>query len=297
MFSRQIMIKVLMSLCLAAAVLTSVIVSNSTVSAKEPLGRTWSAGQYVSMDEVDHSVYDQLLQKYVDQNGMVNYSAWHASAADRKSLQQYLLRLSQASPGVKSSRAGQLSFWINAYNAVTIEGIMQVYPTTSIRNHTPKLAGYNIWTDLPLLVGGKPHSLEAIEHQILRKMNEPRIHFAIVCASVGCPRLLSEAYTAERLEDQLVLNTTDFFSRSQNFRVNKSGNIQVSAILDWFGKDFGETHQAQFTTLQRYLPKNAQQLAVSPRTRVEFLEYNWSLNEQRVARTTGGAAKKGSGQR
>ena len=126
-------------------------------------------------------------------DGMVNYAAWRGTDTDRKSLQNYLVRLSQASPAVKASRAGQLAFWINAYNATTIEGILQVYPTSSIRNHTAKVAGYNLWKDLPLLVGGKPHSLDAMEHQILRKMGEPRIHFAIVCASVGCPRLMNEA--------------------------------------------------------------------------------------------------------
>ena len=144
-----------------------------------------------------------------------------------------------------------LAFWINAYNATTIEGILQVYPTSSIRNHTAKVAGYNLWKDLPLLVGGKPHSLDAMEHQILRKMGEPRIHFAIVCASVGCPRLMNEAYTPDRIEEQLALNTRDFFSRSQNFQVDQSGVMHVSSILDWFGEDFGPTQQAQFTEIGR----------------------------------------------
>lgn len=280
----------------AAAAVAIVIVTNATASAKEPLGRTWPAGQYLSMDDVDHTAYDQLLQTYVNKDGMVNYAAWRASDTDRKSLQNYLVRLSQASPAVKGSRAGQLAFWINAYNATTIEGILQVYPTSSIRNHTAKVAGYNLWKDLPLLVGGKPHSLDAMEHQILRKMGEPRIHFAIVCASVGCPRLMNEAYTPDRIEEQLALNTRDFFSRSQNFQVDQSGVMHVSSILDWFGEDFGPTQQAQFTALQQYLPENAQRIAVNPRTRLVYQDYDWSLNEQRRARTTG-TTKSGSGKR
>jgi hypothetical protein len=297
MLSRQTMMKLSMSgFFAAAAVVAVVIVTNAPVSAKEPLGRTWPAGQYISMDEVDHSVYDQLLQTYVNGDGMVNYAAWRASDTDRKSLQNYLVRLSQASPAVTASRAGQLAFWINAYNATTIEGILQVYPTSSIRNHTAKVAGYNLWKDLPLLVGGKPHSLDAMEHQILRKMGEPRIHFAIVCASVGCPRLMNEAYTPDRIEEQLALNTRDFFSRSQNFHVDQAGVMHVSSILDWFGEDFGPTQQAQFTALQQYLPEDAQRMAVNPRTSLVFQDYDWSLNEQRRARSTG-TTKSGSGKR
>ncbi len=297
MLSRQTMMKLSMSGFFAtAAAVAIVIVTNATASAKEPLGRAWPAGQYISMDDVDHAIYDQLLQTYVNGDGMVNYAAWRGSDTDRKSLQNYLVRLSQASPAVKASRAGQLAFWINAYNATTIEGILQVYPTSSIRNHTAKVAGYNLWKDLPLLVGGKPHSLDAMEHQVLRKMGEPRIHFAIVCASVGCPRLMNEAYTPDRIEEQLTLNTRDFFSRSQNFQVDQSGVMHVSSILDWFGEDFGPTQQAQFTALQQYLPEDAQRMAVNPRTRLVFQDYDWSLNEQRRARTTG-TTKSGSGKR
>jgi len=283
----------------AAAAIAGLLVWNTHVSAKEPLGRQLPNGQYVSMDKIDHSSYDSLLQKYVDKNGMVNYRAWQKNSADRKLLGQYLVQLSKASPSIKSSREGQLAFWINAYNATTLEGMLQEYPTSSIRNHTAKIAGYNIWKDLPLLVGGKPHSLEAIEHQILRKMSEPRIHFAIVCASVGCPRLLNQAYVPDRLEEQLAMNSRDFFSRPQNFRVDANGTMHVSAILDWFGEDFGATQQAQFTTLQQYLPENAQRVAVNPRAKVTFQEYDWSINEQKAARTTSAPAKAkaGSGKR
>lgn len=281
----------------AAAMVVSVIFCRNGACAKEPLGKAWPAGLYVSMDEIDHADFDQLLQRYVDQDGMVNYAAWHKSPQDRGQLQQYLGRLSQASPGIKASRDGQLAFWINAYNATTLEGILQVYPTTSIRNHTAKLAGYNIWKDLPLLVGGKPHSLDTMEHQVLRKMGEPRIHFAIVCASIGCPRLLNEAYVPDRLKEQLDRNTRDFFSRPQNFQLDKSGTMHVSSVLDWFGGDFGDSQQAQYTALQQYIPKSAQRIAVSPNARVVFQDYNWSLNEQSVARRSGNSAKAASGKR
>ena len=124
------------------------------------------------MDQIDHRPYDALLHKYVDGDGYVNYRAWHASSEDRAALRQYLIQLSRASASLPASRESQFAFWINAYNAVTLEGILQEYPTDSIRNHTSKLGGYNIWKDLPLLVGGKAYALETMEHQVLRKMGD-----------------------------------------------------------------------------------------------------------------------------
>ena len=273
---------VLGSLFLVAIVGTIVFLNSNGIAKDKPeLGKQWAAQQYVSMNQIDHSTFDALLKRYVDKDGFVNYASWKRSNADRQALQSYLARLSQATPAVEATRESQIAFWINAYNAVTLEGILQVYPTTSIRKHTSKFGGYNIWDDLPLLVGGKKYSLNDMEHKVLRKMQEPRIHFAIVCASIGCPRLFNQAYTPKLLNQQLTTNTVDFFSRSQNFKVDNGGTMHVSSILKWFGSDFGDTQVKRFTYLQPYLPKNAQQLAVHPRTRVKFQSYNWSLNEQK----------------
>jgi len=250
--------------------------------AKTPLGKSWSQSKWISMNDIDHTGFDALLKKYVDSDGNVNYSGWKNSPADRRSLQDYLTQLGRAGTRIKASREAKLAFWINAYNAVTLEGILQVYPTKSIRNHTSKFGGYNIWKELPLRVGNANYSLEAIEHDILRKMNEPRIHFTIVCASIGCPRLRNEAYTSDLLDEQLADNTRDFFSRSKNFRVDRqSGVIFMSTILKWFGGDFGSSQIEQLAYLKPYLPESAQRLAGSRRTRVKYLKYDWSLNDRR----------------
>uniref|UniRef100_A0A7C2JXT8 DUF547 domain-containing protein n=1 Tax=Schlesneria paludicola TaxID=360056 RepID=A0A7C2JXT8_9PLAN len=259
----------------------SLVYWEQCASAKEPLGRQWSAAQYASMDQIDHSPFDALLHKYVDQDGFVNYAEWRRSATDRKALQDYLSSLSRASVSQKASREAQLAFWINAYNAVTLEGILQVYPTDSIRNHTSKFGGYNLWKDLPLLVGGKPFSLDDIEHQVLRKLGEPRIHFAIVCASIGCPRLRNEAYVPERINEQLADNARDFFSRPQNLKVDPASHtLSLSSILDWFGGDFGRSQPEQLRFLQPYLPQSAQALAQDPNVRIRYQDYNWSLNDR-----------------
>lgn len=248
----------------------------------QPEMRHPSGGTPIPLDQVDHAVWDALLKKYVDQDGMVNYAAWKASEADRAALKQYLAALRQAEPEAKTTKEGTLAFWINAYNALTVHGILEVYPTSSIRNHTAKFVGYNIWKDLLLPVGGKRYSLDAIEHQVLRKLGEPRIHFAIVCASIGCPRLRNEAYTPERLEAQLADNTRDFFARQKNLQVDFARRrVRVSAILDWFGTDFAPTPQKALASLAGYMPDEAtQRLIASADFSVSFLDYDWRLNKQ-----------------
>lgn len=240
------------------------------------------ATQPVSLDKVDHCVWDRLLKKYVDNNGMVDYASWKASESDTGALKQYLARLGRGDPEASTTKQGKLAFWINAYNALTVYGILEVYPTSSIRNHTAKLFGYNIWDDLLLPAGGENYSLNAIEHKILRRLGEPRIHFAIVCASIGCPRLRNEAYTPKKLETQLVDNTRDFFSRQRNFQVNLNRRqVRVSSILDWFGEDFGPTPQEGLARLAEYMSHDATgRLIEQGDFSVEYLDYDWSLNRQ-----------------
>jgi hypothetical protein len=279
-----------MSSCktVSARVLTVVLIVTAVVSSDSeaaPLGRVWPAAQQVSADEVDHSRLDALLKKYVDEDGYVDYSAWQKSRTDRRALLIYLAEIGRTSLAKSASKDANLALWINAYNAVTIEGILQVYPTSSIRNHTAKTFGYNIWQDLPVVIGGREFSLEDIEHKVLRKMGEPRIHFAIVCASVSCPRLRAEAYTKSKMQKQLADNARDFFGRRQNLQLtSKSNRIHLSEILDWFGKDFGSTQEAQLKAIRPYLPVSAQQIVDSGSTKVSYLDYNWKLNDQKSKR-------------
>lgn len=251
----------------------------STTNAEENAGQKWPADQWISIDQIQHTAFDGLLKKYVDQNGMVNYKAWHQNAQDRKALKDYLAQMSRADRNQPASRQAKLAYWINAYNAVTLEGILRVYPTTSIRKHTAKLVGYNIWKNLIFTAGDQRVSLEDIEHKILRKMDEPRIHFAVVCASIGCPRLLNEAFVADRLEEQLVTNTKDFFNRQQNLKVG-NGVLNLSQLINWYGSDFGATQQHQMQVLSPYFPPEAKALVVSGRYKVAFLKYDWNLNSQ-----------------
>ncbi|TWU46709.1 DUF547 domain-containing protein [Rubripirellula reticaptiva] len=249
------------------------------------LGVNVPPGQQVSIDQIDTSDWNRLLKRYVDDNGNVDYTAWKRSAADLQTLDQFLARLSTAKPEQQARPAAKLAFWINAYNAVTVRGILREYPTTSIRNHTAKLFGYNIWDDLLLTVGGKPYSLNEMEHEVLRKMNEPRIHFAIVCASRSCPRLLNEAYTADKLEAQLTANAKVFFRSPRGFQFSaEKKQFRLSAILNWFGEDFGYDQAAQLRTIAAYLPsRESRDAAIANTVSVSYLDYDWRLNDQESA--------------
>lgn len=169
-----------------------------------------------------------------------------------------------------------MAYWINAYNAVTLEGILAVYPTDSIRKHTDKNS-YDIWKHLKFISGDQQISLNDIEHKVLRKMNEPRIHFAIVCASIGCPRLLNEAYVPQKLEQQLATNSTDFFSRSRNLQFDQASNqLKLSSIMQWFGSDFGPDSGSQIQAVKKYFPASVQNSIGRGNVSVSHLEYDWN---------------------
>lgn len=224
-----------------------------------------------------HAAWDELLKRHVDQDGNVEYCSWK-SGPDREQLLTYL-RTAGGILDDHSSRDEQIAFWINLYNALTVEGILREYPTPSILDHVRPL-GYNIWDDLQLEIAGKWYSLSDIEHRVLRLMKEPRIHFAIVCASRGCPRLRPEAYVGNRLDEQLTDNAKRFFARSERFQVSTAERTYfVSPILKWFAIDFGATDADRFDTIAPYLPISTDQKKQMRNWPVQYLSYDWSLNE------------------
>jgi len=266
---------------IAAVALTFGVLAALPGGDGKTLGKQAPAAQRVSIDKIDHSAWSELLSTYVDDKGLVDYKAWKASQDAQRKLDDYLAELSRADRNADAKRDARLAFWINAYNAVTVKGILREYPTSSIRNHTG-VVGYNIWKDLPLQVGAKAYSLHAMEHEILREMGEPRIHFAINCASLGCPPLRQEAFVAERLEEQLADIARRFFADPGKFRYDsKEGTIRLSPILKWFAEDFGASQQERLATIAPYLPdEEARQLARSGDVEVSYLDYDWSLNGQ-----------------
>jgi hypothetical protein len=245
------------------------------------VGHSWPTTEQDSIESIGHDRWASLLARYVDADGNVDYARWKASPTDQQALADYLESLSRADPSQKCSRSARLAFWINAYNALTVHGILREYPTTSIQNHTGTLQ-YNIWRDLLLRVGQRSYSLGQIEHEVLRPLGEPRVHFAIVCASRGCPRLLDRPYEARRLEEQLFENSRVFFADPTKFVVDTVHNeVRVSPILSWYAADFGGSTEAILAAIRPYLSESdAQALSRLKGPRLDFLDYDWRLNDR-----------------
>ncbi|MBT8295058.1 MAG: DUF547 domain-containing protein [Gramella sp.] len=213
--------------------------------------------------EVDHSLWDELLNKHVNEDGMVNYQGFKK---DREKLNKYLKMLSAQEPDDTWATNELLAYYINLYNAYTVDLILRNYPVKSIKDIN------GAWTRAFIKIGDTEISLGGIENSLLRKMNEPRIHFAINCASISCPKLLNEAFTADEMEQQLEKVTKEFMNSDKNDITKNSARL--SSIFDWYKGDFTENG----TSLIDYVNKYSK-VKIDPGAKVSYLEYNWDLNE------------------
>ena len=221
---------------------------------------------------IKHDDWNFLLKKYVNDKGDVNYLGFQI---DRENLQSYLDKLSKNPPNDTNwSKNESLVYWINAYNAFTIELILKHYPVKGIREIGGKFPIINSSWDIKFFkINGIPFDLNIIEHEILRKeYNEPRIHFAIVCASISCPRLLNEAYTAQNIEEQLERQTHYFINNPIKNQLT-SNTPKLSGILDWYKSDFPK-EKSMIEFVNEYADTK-----INKNATVSYLEYDWNLNE------------------
>ena len=226
----------------------------------------------------DHSAFDALLRAHVAQ-GLVDYDAFQAAP----SFPRYLEQLARADPSALPERE-RLAFWINVYNAYTIQLINAHGERSSIRNIN-KTLGVTLkspWKEEIVRAGGRVYHLDHVEHEIIRKQfREPRIHFALVCAAKGCPPLRAEVYTGAALEAQLDEQTRSFLLRSPDRnRVDvPARTVYLSPILDWYKEDFGGTKAAIGRYLAAFHPEGpARALLLSGAFELKYTDYDWSLN-------------------
>ena len=211
----------------------------------------------------DHSIWETFLQKHVNADGEVNYKAIKANPYQ---LNTYLNQFTETVPNSTWKKNETLAYWINAYNAFTIKLIIDNYPIISIKDIIKP------WDKQFIPLDEKIVSLNYIEHEILRKMNEPRIHFAIVCASYSCPKLSNTAYTSINLETQLTQATKDFLSDPERNIITEN-SIKLSKIFSWFEKDFKQ-NGSLIDFLNQY-----SNVTISKKAKKKYLDYNWNLNE------------------
>lgn len=230
-------------------------------------------GATLQAGPVPHTRLTALLKKHVSPGGAVNYKG---IIKDSLQLNQYLKQLSDNPPQKAWSRDDQLAYWINAYNAFTLQLVIRNYPLKSIKDigSKVKVPFVNTPWDIKFIrIGNEEFDLNNIEHDILRdKFKEPRIHFAIVCASVSCPKLLNEAYEGKQVQQQLEAQARDFINDKSRNKIAPNA-AQLSQVFNWFRGDF--TRQGTLTEfLNRYST-----VKINRNARITYLEYNWNLND------------------
>lgn len=235
-----------------------------------------------------HDSWSILLSKYVSV-GRVDYRTWQASAQDRRALVDYLERMAAVDAAALND-SGQIAHFLNLYNASMVELVLRNYPVDSVKR-IGRLLGP--WKIKFIAARGDTISLDQIEHEILRKrFREPRIHFALVCASVGCPPLRGDAYSGEKLDEQLAEQQGEFLRNPawNRARVETQGffqkesivKLEISSIFDWFGDDFGGDHAiVRRVSRVMELDTAARRLIDAGKYEFDYLDYDWSLNERR----------------
>ncbi|MGE3804694.1 MAG: DUF547 domain-containing protein [Gemmataceae bacterium] len=248
---------------------------------------TQQTGDRPALGAVDHAAFDQLLRDYVNAQGLVAYARWKANHADMKKLDDYLEHLGNVDLQKDATREEKLAYWINAYNALTLKGILNDYPIKSVKSPFTYVGGYNMWTDLEQWIGGERYSLDRIEHKTLRLLGEPRIHFGLVCGARSCPILRNHAYTPDKVLDQLDDNARRFFARDDalypTFEIEPDiRQITISPIFKWYGSDFAPTPIEVVRKLKPYFPAKADTgwLDEAGAVQVDFAGYDWTLNDQ-----------------
>ncbi|PYT28223.1 MAG: hypothetical protein DMG57_15540 [Acidobacteria bacterium] len=240
------------------------------------------SGPTVANTPFDHSAWDRVLKAHVNPSGEVDY---RAIKADRKDLDRYSGQLGGASPEnhpeLFPARADQFAYWINAYNAFVTRGVADRYPTHSVRDLGPLLGFFR---REEYIAGGRKMSLSSLENVILRKkFADPRVHFSIVCASLGCPMLAREAFTGVNLEQLLDRQARRFINQRRNVKVDAATNtVRLSKIFDWYTVDFvgSKGKQALVDYIRRYAsPETRRALDALKQPRIRFYDYDWSIND------------------
>ena len=224
---------------------------------------TFSENTTADSFTLNHAGLDSLLQKYVSYEGRVNYKGLKT---DKEALYAYCLLLANHPVQDAWSREEKMAYWINAYNAFTIDLILDNYPVSSIL----KLDGGKTWDVKRITLGGKKYGLNQIENEILRhQFKDPRIHFALNCAAQSCPPLYNKAYTAKNLERALEQRTRQFIN-DVKYNSLTSAKASVSKIFEWYAVDFGD--------LKSFLNQYAA-VKLNDNATIVFGEYDWDLNE------------------
>jgi hypothetical protein len=241
----------------------------------------WQKHDAASVQKIDHSPWDKLLKKYLvapHPSGINRVRYGSVAPGDRKTLKSYLENL-QSLPISAHNRAEQKAYWINLYNALTVEVVLSHYPVASIRDIgiSPGLLSRGPWDAKLLTIEGEKLSLNDIEHRILRPIwKDARVHYAVNCASVGCPNLQLTAYTGANTESLLEKGAVEYINHPRGVGF-KNGRLHVSSIYDWFKDDFGASRDRLLEHWLKYADKDLADVLKTYKGSLDY-GYDWSLN-------------------
>ncbi len=248
-----------------------------------------TASNNIKTDEpFNYDGYEEILNLYVNDNGLVNYEKLQEN---RQQLDNFNKAIGEVSSETYQNwtDSQKLAFLINAYNSFTLQSIIDKTPIPSSIRDIP-----GVWKWRKFTVAGQEKTLDNIEHDTIRKeFNEPRIHVALVCAAISCPPLRNEPYTAEKLEQQLDDQVKKFIDSPHGFRLDESqGTVYLSSIFQWFGVDWlksytvkdkfkgSEKERSVLNFLSNYFPSDQQKYLMQGNYKIQYLNYDWSLNKQ-----------------
>ena len=243
--------------------------------------KQFSKSTQSSQKTVNHSQFSSLLKAYVkrDKTGLnrVDYKGFKTKQGDLKAYIQSL----EAVKVTSLSKSEQFAYWANLYNAVTINVVLDAYPVKTIKDIdiSPGLFSNGPWGKKLVTIEGTKISLDDIEHQILRKVHkDPRVHYAVNCASVGCPNLQTEAFVGSKLEAQLEKAAKDYVNSNRG-AVVKGNRLSISKIYIWFKKDFGGNDAGILAHLKKYAAPELK-VKVKKIGKINSSFYDWTLNDQ-----------------
>ena len=265
----------LVAASLAALVLAAPAAANPFVPKPDPWPRWQQSGNGAN---VDYGEWGAFLDRYrsVGADGVARVAYGKVNRADRARLDALVERL-EAAPVDRMTRRQQLAYWINLYNAATVRLVIERHPVSSIRKIDGGLLALGPWRQKRLTVAGEAVSLGDIEHRILRPLHgDARIHFALNCASIGCPDLAAEPFDAARIDAQLEAAARRFVNHPRGLRLDK-GRLVGSSIFDWYAVDFGGK-RGVVPALAKYADDKTRAL-LQGRTLIDSFSYDWALNE------------------
>merc|ERR1711916_116803 len=262
--------------------LCTIFYINSFAAPKADLWQIWKKHNASNTQTIDHTLWDNFLKENLittHSSGIYRFDYTNVSKKQRVLLQTYLKNMQNTNIS-NFNRAEQMAYWVNLYNARTVELILEHYPVKSITKIKFGWFDFGPWDEEILKVEDKELSLNDIEHRILRPIyKDERIHYIVNCASLGCPNIPKNALTSENMESTLQQATIEYVNHERAVKIIDDDTLQLSSIYDCYGVDFGKNEKEVITKIAKDAnPKLASWLKANPEPDIEY-EYDWGLND------------------